>query len=755
MRVNLPVTNLLGDCVGLAMVGTAPGGRVADGALRASFRMRNGPSRCGAALAGTVAGILLSPLFLDAGWGALVVLGVVCVLALWVPGRLVLHVPTPLKRALLASMVFAGLAFCSVRPTAPVPAGEGLCVGEILEGVLQGRCRSLGPWQVTRVTVRPYLHLPQRLVSVQGVLDPGGPPRGPGLVDRGALARLNRVGGTLSSHQSPSLVGFLGARPSAIRDGLRRRHARLFQGLDRYGVIAAMTTGNRRRMARETQNAFRDAGLAHLLAISGFHVGVIGWGLYVLVGGICTRCGLGPRGSVILRGCITIVIVSLFAFAAGGSPSTVRAAVMASIILGRRGLGRRGLIGMHALGLTALAFLVLRPEGMLSAGFAMSVLAVYGLLADVRGSHRLIVVTLCAILFTSPIAAGLFGQLVPVSLLSNLVAGPLTALVLYAALFAHLAPLTAIATAASTAADILAQALVWWAGAFSHSPSIPVDGFRAVLLVPVLLIGRLPRTAAGRLSITTGLVFVTVLAPAFVSPRRPLDVTFLDVGQGDAILVESPGGQVLLIDTGPPGADWTIRAALQERKVDMALITHPHRDHDGGLAALVRDNILNRDSLETPKAGDMIDLDTELRLLVLAPPQSSQPGSPNDDSVVLLIRHGDITFLLFGDAERRTEQFLVETWSSLLKANVVKVAHHGSKTSSHRFLVSRLADPEDTGFAIISVAAENRFGLPDESVIHTWVESGYSVMSTAETGSIRCSSTGRTVTCSPFAQLSR
>jgi competence protein ComEC len=563
------------------------------------------------------------------------------------------------------------------------------------------------------------------------------------------------VGGTLVSNESPSLVGFRETRASLLRDGLRKRHARLFQSLDGHGVIAAMTTGDRRGMSRVTQNAFGDAGLAHLLAISGFHVGVIGWGLYVLVGGICIRCGLGPRGSVILRGLITVLVVALFAHAAGGSPSTIRAAVMASIILGRKGLGRRGLGGMHALGLAALAFLVLRPEGMLSAGFAMSVLAVYGLLADVRGSRKLVSATLCAVLFTSPIAAGLFGKVVPVSLISNLVAGPVTALVLYGALFAHLAPLPALSAASATAADLLAQGLVWWAGAFSNVDGIPVAGFRAMLLLPALLVGRLPRTASGRLTVTTALVLVIVLTPPLTAPRRQLEVTFLDVGQGDAILVESPGGRVLLVDTGPPSADYTIRSAVQHSAVDMTLITHPHRDHNGALASLIREEILDLQHLKTVHAGDRIELDPELLIQVLAPGPSPRPTSPNDASVVLLIRHGDISFLLLGDAERRTEQFLVETWGPLLEADVVKVAHHGSKTSSHPFLVSRFGEPDTAQFAIISVAAENRFGLPDESVIQTWQNHGYTVMSTAQAGSIRCRSTGRSVTCKPFAQLSR
>jgi competence protein ComEC len=435
---------------------------------------------------------------------------------------------------------------------------------------------------------------------------------------------------------------------------------------------------------------------------------------------------------------------------------------MAAIILGRKGLGRRGLSGVHALGLAVLAFLIFRPEGMLSAGFAMSVLAVYGLLADVRGSRKLVVATLCAVLFTSPIAAGLFGGLTPVSLISNLVAGPLTAICLYASLCAHVVPVTELAMVAAAAADFLAQSLVWCARVFSQAPPIQVDGLRAFLLVPALLAGRLPRTPVGRLSITTGLVLVTVLSPVFVSQRRPLEVTFLDVGQGDAILVKSPGGKVLLIDTGPPNAVGTVRSALKKTGsglVDMVLITHPHRDHNGGLAALVKDKTLDMRQLNSFQAGDRISLDLELHIMVLAPPSRSEQRSANDESVVVLIRHGDVAFLLLGDAERRTEQFMVETWGSLLQANVVKVAHHGSKTSSHRFLVSRAAGglqaESDPRFAVVSVAQKNRFGLPDKSVIHTWQEGGFSVMSTALSGSIRCTSTGQTVTCYPFSQLSR
>lgn len=693
---------------------------------------------------------MASPLVLDAG-GGVVAAGIGVGAGGWFGLRVVAGTRGDLRRALIAAGLFAVLAFASARPPGAAPSGEGVCVGEVVDGVLRGRCRSRGPWQEIRVTVLPYAHLPQRLVSVRGLLDPGGPPRGPGLVNGRTLNRSRGVAGVLRTEAPPRVVGFVDPGPSAIRDRLRERHTTLFKGLDRHGVIAAMTTGNRRAMSRETQDAFRDAGLAHLLAISGFHVGVIGWGLYVLVGGLCIRCGFGPRGSVVVRGVITVTVVAVFAFAAGGSPSTIRAAAMAGIILGRRGLGRRGVAGMHALGLAAVAFLVLRPVGLLSAGFAMSVLAVYGLLSDVSGSRKLMVATLCAVLFTSPIAAGLFGQVVPVSLLSNLVAGPLTALVLYAALFAHLLPIGALA---ATAADWLAEALVWWAGTLAPTTSIPVEGFRAVLLLPVLLVGRLPRNASGRLWVTTVLLLATVLTPVLPAQRRSLEVTFLDVGQGDAILVQSPRGRTLLIDTGPPAAVGTISAALQNRAVDMTLITHPHQDHDGAVAGLERAKLLQSQSIVRARAGDTIDLDPELRIQVLAPAESPARGSPNDESVVLLIHHGRISFLLLGDAERRAEQFLTETWGPMLEADVVKVAHHGSKTSSHRFLVNRVA-AESPAYAIISVASQNRFGLPDESVIQTWQETGYAVMSTAQMGSIRCTSTGIAVTCLPFAQLSR
>jgi competence protein ComEC len=275
----------------------------------------------------------------------------------------------------------------------------------------------------------------------------------------------------------------------------------------------------------------------------------------------------------------------------------------------------------------------------------------------------------------------------------------------------------------------------------------------------------------------TSCLFTGSLAPRL---RRTTQVVFLDVGQGDAAVIFAPGGQVWLVDAGgrlfedpdhsadarlaarasDPGeqAVWRFLAARRVNHLDLVIISHPHPDHMGGLPALADHLHLDEVWLAGDDSGDprmapllarLAGLGTRVvvppmglvrwagdaRLLVLGPGgarvQPSHPGE-NDDSLVVRLDAGGHRVLFTGDLEAPGEADLLAAHGAEVGAEVIKVPHHGSGTSSTPELV-RAVHPR---WAIISAGAGNRFGFPAAAVVERWRAGGAQVLLTAASGAI-------------------
>jgi competence protein ComEC len=247
-----------------------------------------------------------------------------------------------------------------------------------------------------------------------------------------------------------------------------------------------------------------------------------------------------------------------------------------------------------------------------------------------------------------------------------------------------------------------------------------------------------------------------------------LTVAFLDVGQGDAIFIETPDGVQLLIDGGPDNGvlrELARQMSPLDRTIDIVLATHSDKDHIGGLvdvlkryevAAIVTTTNQNDTSvartfteliqlegadLYTAQAGQQYQLGASTTLFILSPLGDPTNWESNSASIVALLEYGDTSFMLTGDAGINTEEYLVSSYGDYLKSDVLKLGHHGSKTSSGDVFL----DTVRPHTAVVSAGQDNSYGHPHPSVVSLLEERDIKILETAKEGTIIFKSDGERV----------
>lgn len=251
------------------------------------------------------------------------------------------------------------------------------------------------------------------------------------------------------------------------------------------------------------------------------------------------------------------------------------------------------------------------------------------------------------------------------------------------------------------------------------------------------------------------------------STGNPLTVSYIDVGQGDSILIKSPNGKNMLIDAGESSSQTTIQNYIKEKginKIDVLVATHPHADHIGGMAYIISNfdigsiympkattttktyetlltTIKNKGlSINTAKAGVVIDFDSTLTVNMVAPIGSSYDDL-NQYSAVIKITYKNNSFLFAGDAGNESEQQILNSGTNI-KADVLKVGHHGSSTSSSSAFLNAVAPK----YAIISVGKDNTYGHPTQSALDRLVAVGAKIYRTDDGGTVVITSDGQNIT---------
>ncbi|HEX7280306.1 MAG TPA: ComEC/Rec2 family competence protein [Solirubrobacterales bacterium] len=560
-----------------------------------------------------------------------------------------------------------------------------------------------------------------------------------------------------------------GRAAAGVGQGMPSREAALARGF---------VLGEDEEIDEATKEDFRRSGLSHLLAVSGQNVTLLALLAMPLLGVL----GIPLRERLLW----VLALILVYIPVAGAGPSIQRAGVMGALGVLATLAGRRG-SRFYALGVAAVVTLAVDPGVAADVGWQLSFAAVLGILLLAaplqRGiSARLgkgpwrrtladgLAVTVAATLATAPLIAFHFESLSTTTLAANLLALPAVAPAMWLGMCgAGLAQLPGVPLEPLNALNALllayiAQVADWCAAPDWAELSVHLDGKGLIgsylgLGGAVLIWRRWPLHATA--SAGVALAFLLPLPEpggTAAGPSPGLRVSVLDVGQGDAILLQPAAAPAVLIDGGPPGAG--LIRELEEAGVTSlgaAVVTHDQSDHAGGVEELLGALPVERlvfarlgrelfaEAVATGAEPRQVAAGQELRsgrlrLRVLWPPPELLGGAPNEDpnqlALVMEARWRDFSMLLMADAE--AEAVALDPGP----VDVLKVAHHGSADAG----LGGLLDEIRPRLAVISVGEENPYGHPAPSTLATLARHRVSVLRTDEEGEIEIGVTGRSVT---------
>ncbi len=551
-------------------------------------------------------------------------------------------------------------------------------------------------------------------------------------------------------------------------------------------AIFAMLFGGYEGIKPELVEAFTATGIVHILSVSGSHITL----LAAVMAWLGTLLRLRPAVTAVF----VTAVVALYCVLAGCVPPALRAGAMGllaffAIAMERESDARR------LLALVGMALLFFEPLLAFDISFQLSFAATAGLLylappfaawlSHLRFLSRFVAlslaVTLGAQLATLPLLAWYFHRLSLSSLVANIVVVPVVELVIVAGLFAGLVSFALPFLAKLIfLADSLLLGLVYestrllakvpggevYLPTLSMPLSLTYFAALAVLAQPEERRSAVFAWCGERRRTLFAALCIAVLAAALWQISRPQEmaVHFIDVGQGDAALVVTPHGRALMIDTGGTrdGA-YDIGARVDVpylhhygvRRLDYIILTHAHEDHAGGAGGIVRrlpvGMVLTAHeprteyarvlgfSLTAPEmqhmapaeAGEHIELDGVAIDILYAPQEASTDGSGNEYSNVIRVRYGAASFLFTGDLIAAQEKAMLDEGKEP-RCTVLKVAHHGSKTSTTEAFLAAAAPR----FAVISVGRDNTFGHPAAEVVERLQNAGAKIYRTDEDGAV-------------------
>jgi|GEM_PF-1175170 len=615
-----------------------------------------------------------------------------------------------------------------------------------------------------------------------------GFPRNPGAFDYASSLRWQGINGHVFARSSQngfellvppkkiSLARILGNMDVWMRLNLTRNLSEESRGL-----VVAMILGHKDELQLESRSSLQKAGLAHIMAVSGLHV----MGLTFLLDWALRRCGFPGW----LQDVFLLLFLAGYCGLVGFRAPVIRASLMASLLLMSRKVHRPS-HGPSSLVVAGFILLLKNPLSLFSVSFQFSFAGVAGifllrpsmlccidrllgpedpkkrsmLIAWGRRLMDLFSMTLSVQLMTAPLAARFFQQISVTGSLSNLIVVPLVPFLMASALIKaflggihpqlDLIPRICTEILAWIILTVARTAETWpWACLATPQPSWVQVGSLYGILVFGAVGWRRPWTVS-----LAVILLCSSLAWEWQQRQHSMEGVFLDVGQGDAAVLRLPGGEVVIVDTGPEGDDGRceVRDYLGRqgvKRIKLLVLSHPDADHIGGFRGILEQvqvqevlcspypakSLLWQQSeflmrkQELPRnranAGQLLELGPNVKLEIWGPCLEASTLSSNDSSVVFCLEYQGILLLFTGDVESKGEELLARS-GRLKEVDLLKVSHHGARNATQWPFLKRVRARQ----AIVSVGRGNPYRHPSPQVLLRLAHIGCSTYRTDEEG---------------------
>jgi len=578
---------------------------------------------------------------------------------------------------------------------------------------------------------------------------------------------------------------------SVIRQKIQKKIKKHFSSPDtnslspQGAVLEALLLGERKRMDFSVTQSLQKAGIYHLFALSGAHIAIISFFLFSLF----NLMRIPNRSSYLL----VMAFLLFYVFLVEGRPSVLRATIMTLAFLFGKLIWRNVNL-INTISISAFILLLFNPFSLFSVGFQLTFAATFSIILFFPKIIKLLprlplriseimAISLTAQLGVLPFIASSFNRVTFSSLILNFAALPLVALIMSCGyIFIPLSFVSSfLAQLLAKVLNYLIDLLIGCSHIFDSltfiSYRIPTPHLLTItgyFLFLYLLLLPLKIKRQKLILFLFFLVFFAVLISYPFSPKsKNLKLTFIDVGQGESILVEFPGKRKMLIDGGgfPEGTfdigENVVSPFLWKKglkKIDYLVLTHAHPDHLNGLKAVSKNFKIGEyweaysptevEAYTEFKSllGSFIPIKRLFRgdsyqqkkvIIEVLHPESGKTYVPtvhNDHSLVLRLLYGQTSILLPGDIGTDAENKILEN-SREIQSQVLKSPHHGSRSSSSKAFLDRVA-PE---IVVISIGLGNRYGLPDHEVLERYKKMGIKVYRTDHHGAVEVSSDGQRI----------
>jgi len=547
-------------------------------------------------------------------------------------------------------------------------------------------------------------------------------------------------------------------------------------------LLIGMLLGEKSFIPPHLKEVFAEAGIMHILAVSGLHVGIIAMALLAFLSILQL-----PKKLKLLT---LILILIIYASITGFRPSVLRATIMFILLIGGKLINRNRNLNI-SLSFAAFLILLLNPLILYDAGFLLSFIVTFFIInlspilqelfsKIVVWIKNPLAVSTAAWIGIFPLSAYFFSKVSIISIVSNIFIIPLTGIAVILGFVTFFIGLVSISLAGITAninylmlslITLVAKSfsLLPFAFIYVAQPSIMVIALyylTVFFIIEIFYKKILSRKIKKKATLIVLSVILLIIIVQVFYPADNLKVNFINVGEGDCILIEAPNKINILIDGGgTPQSDFDVGSKIVIpylrrkgiNKINLLVLTHPHLDHLEGLLPVIRefrvdmvlDSGLICDSSEykefisiiqkkgipyhQAKAGDNFIFSNNLEIFLLNPLYDSDFYNEfdfNNASIVVKLFYKNADFLFTGDIEEATEKKLL-VWQNILQSDILKVGHHGSETSTNlEFL-----DKVNPSIAVITVG-KNHFGHPSQKIIERLKDRNIQIYRTDENGTI-------------------